>query len=80
MIRKPSRQAALHAIEIIIAVLLTFGFRMLIDWLLTPLPIGQWIILIRWLLLILFIGGAIRLHNFLISFLKKKGLVAQDTW
>jgi hypothetical protein len=79
MFKKPSRQVTLQVIEIILAVILTYGFRMLVDWFLAPLPIGQWIVLIRWLLLILFIGAAIRLHTILMAFLKNKGVISQDT-
>jgi hypothetical protein len=80
MLKKPSPQFALRAGEIILAIVLAFGFRQLVDWFLSPLPLGQWIILIRWLLLVLFIGAAVRLHGFLMDFLKKKGMITQDPW
>ena len=70
----------LRSAEILAAVGLTFGFRMLVDGLLDSLGLGNWAVLIRWLLLVLFIGGAVRLHGILIAFLKKRGLVSADIW
>jgi len=78
--KTPSRLFSLRVAEVIAAVVLTFGFRSLVDWLLAPLPLGSWIVLIRWLLLILLIGAAIRLHSLLIAFLKKRGLITRDPW
>jgi hypothetical protein len=78
--KKPSKQFALRSAEILIAVLLAFGFRLFVDWLLAPLPLGNWIILIRWLLLVIFIGAAIRMHGLLMGFLKKRGLITGELW
>jgi hypothetical protein len=78
--KKPSFQFILRSVEILVAVIFAFGFRMFVDWLLAPLPLGNWIILIRWLLLILFIGFAIRLHAFIIALLKKRGVLTGEIW
>ena len=78
--KRPSRQFSLRIAEVMAAVLLTLAFRSAVDWLLAPLPLGNWIVLIRWLLLIILIGAAIRVHVLLMAFLKKRGLITRDPW
>ena len=81
MIKGKTILTVIRTSELVLAGILAYSFRLLVDWLLAPLPLGQWIMLIRWILLIFFIGLAIRLHPLLVNFLKKKEILPQDfTW
>lgn len=71
----------IRVVEIIVAALIAYFFRFVLDWLLSPLALGDWIILIRWFGLILLIAAALRIHPRMVNYFKKKNIVPQDfTW
>jgi hypothetical protein len=77
--RQTSIDFAVRAAELVIASLLAYYFRALIDQFLIPLGLDEWLLFaIRVFCLILFILGFLWLHGHLIDYLKKIGLLKQN--
>lgn len=79
MTRQSYINLAVRAAEIIVASLLAYYFRRLVDWLVLPFGLSEWVLFAAQVVfLVLFILVILWLHSYLMDYLKKIGVLPQD--